>query len=157
MLRLLLLLVATALAGAPAARPTSPPPVSPPPEPPADGPASTAGLVPLQSPAGVTYFVLRPGAGQSPVPGQTVGVHYSGWLQNGTKFDSSVDRGTIFIFPVGVGRVIKGWDEAVLDMKVGEIRQIHVPPALAYGDNGAGGVIPPGATLVFDVELVELR
>ncbi len=126
-------------------------------EAPAGGPTSTAGLVPQSSASGITYYVLRPGAGASPVPGQTVAVHYTGWLQNGTKFDSSLDRATLFTFPVGIGRVIKGWDQSVLEMKVGEKRQIHVPPELGYGDKGAGGVIPPGATLVFDVELVELR
>lgn len=120
-------------------------------------PSAVAGVSEQITPLGVHYFILRPGAGASPQPGQTVGVHYTGWLANGTKFDSSVDRGTLFTFAVGVGKVIKGWDEAVLAMKVGEKRQIHVPPNLAYGDRGAGGVIPPGATLTFDVELVELR
>ncbi|GDX78358.1 peptidyl-prolyl cis-trans isomerase [Deltaproteobacteria bacterium] len=120
-------------------------------------PSNTGGISEQISPSGVHYFILRAGAGASPQPGQTVGVHYTGWLENGTKFDSSVDRGTLFTFAVGVGKVIKGWDESVLAMKVGEKRQIHVPPSLAYGDRGAGGVIPPGATLTFDVELVELR
>jgi peptidylprolyl isomerase len=121
------------------------------------GPESVAGLVEQRSPTGVQFYVLRAGAGASPVPGQTVGVHYSGWLESGIQFDSSVERGKLFVFPVGIGRVIKGWDESVLDMKLGEKRQIHVPPQLGYGENGAGGVIPPGATLIFDVELVELR
>ena len=120
-------------------------------------PSNVGGISEQTSASGIHYFILRPGAGASPQPGQTVGVHYTGWLANGTKFDSSVDRGTLFTFAVGVGKVIKGWDEAVLAMKLGEKRQIHVPPSLAYGDRGAGGVIPPGATLTFDVELVELR
>ncbi|MSQ00860.1 MAG: FKBP-type peptidyl-prolyl cis-trans isomerase [Myxococcales bacterium] len=122
-----------------------------------ESPSSVAALVEQRSASGMKFFVLRPGTGASPQPGQTVGVHYTGWLTTGVKFDSSVDRGTLFTFPAGVGRVIKGWDEAVLDMKVGEKRQIHVPPALGYGAKGAGGVIPPQATLIFDVELVELR
>ncbi len=120
-------------------------------------PSSVAALVEQRSASGMKFFVLRPGAGASPQPGQTVAVHYTGWLTTGVKFDSSVDRGTLFTFPVGIGKVVKGWDEAVLDMKVGEKRQIHVPPELGYGKKGAGGVIPPNATLVFDVELVELR
>ncbi len=124
---------------------------------PAPSPESVAGLVALTSSTGMTYYVLRSGAGGSPVPGQTVGVHYSGWLESGVQFDSSVERGKLFVFPVGIGRVIKGWDEAVLEMKVGEKRQIRIPPHLGYGDKGAGGVIPAGATLIFDVELVELR
>lgn len=120
-------------------------------------PSSVAGLVEQSSPSGLRWYVLRPGTGAKPLAGQTVGVHYTGWLENGTKFDSSVDRGKLFTFPVGVGKVVKGWDEAVLDMQVGEKRQVVVPASLGYGDRGAGGVIPPGATLVFDVELVELR
>ncbi len=141
----------------PAARPEPAPAPAAAPVPAGPQPESVGGLVPQTSASGIRYFVLRAGAGASPVPGQTVGVHYSGWLQNGQMFDSSVERGKLFVFPVGVGRVIKGWDESVLDMKVGERRQIHVPPALAYGERGAGEAIPPGATLTFDVELVELR
>lgn len=119
-------------------------------------PSSVAGLQEQTSASGLRWYVLRPGAGASPMAGQTVAVHYTGWLQDGTKFDSSVDRGKLLTFPVGVGKVVKGWDEAVLDMKVGEKRQIIVPPALGYGERSAG-IIPPGATLIFDVELVELR
>ena len=114
-------------------------------------------MSPQESATGIKFYVLKEGSGDSPAPGQTVAVHYTGWLADGTKFDSSVDKGKLFVFPAGVGKVIKGWDESVLAMKVGEKRQIHVPPAMGYGERGAGGVIPPGATLTFDVELVELR
>lgn len=123
----------------------------------ASAPSSVAGVAASTSPSGLVSYQLAAGTGGSPMAGQTVAVHYTGWLTDGTKFDSSVDRNRPFVFPVGVGKVIKGWDEAVLDMKVGERRQIHVPPELGYGAKGAGGVIPPGATLIFDVELLELR
>jgi FKBP-type peptidyl-prolyl cis-trans isomerase len=120
-------------------------------------PSSVAGLAPVTTASGLLYYVLRAGSGPAPVPGQTVGVHYTGWLETGLKFDSSVDRGQLFAFPVGANKVIKGWDEGVLTMKVGELRQLHIPAALAYGSKGAAGTIPPGANLIFDVELVELR
>ena len=97
------------------------------------------------------------GNGTSPKSGQTVKVHYTGWLQNGTKFDSSVDRGQPFEFIIGVGQVIKGWDEGVSTMKVGGKRKLIIPPDLGYGSRGAGGSIPPNATLVFDVELLGLK
>lgn len=89
-------------------------------------------------------------------PGQTVTVHYTGWLEDGTKFDSSVDRGDPFQFPLGVGMVIKGWDEGVAGMKVGGKRKLTIPSQLGYGAAGAGGLIPPDATLIFDVELLKV-
>ena len=96
------------------------------------------------------------GTGAEATPGQTVSVHYTGWLTNGTKFDSSVDRGQPFVFPLGAGRVIKGWDVGVTGMKIGGKRKLTLPPEMGYGARGAGGVIPPNATLVFDVELLGL-
>ena len=120
-------------------------------------PSSVEGLPEQSTESGIKYWILKEGTGESPSMGQTVAVHYTGWLANGTKFDSSVDKGRLFVFPVGIKKVIRGWDESVLAMKVGEKRQIRVPPELGYGEKGAGGVIPPGATLTFDVELVELR
>jgi peptidylprolyl isomerase len=107
--------------------------------------------------SGLRYVIDRPGTGPAAVQGQMVRVHYTGWMTNGTKFDSSRDRGTPYEFPLGAGRVIKGWDEGVAGMKVGERRTLIVPPELAYGANGYGGLIPPNATLVFQVELVGTR
>lgn len=104
--------------------------------------------------SGLQYIVIEEGEGASPEPGQRARVHYTGWLTNGQKFDSSRDRGEPFVFPVGVGRVIPGWDEGVASMRVGGVWRLIVPPELAYGQRGAGNVIPPGATLVFDVELL---
>lgn len=107
---------------------------------------------------------LAPGTGDEIKSGQTALVHYTGWLYDaaatenkGRKFDSSVDRNEPFEFPVGAGMVIPGWDEGVVGMKVGGKRRLVIPPEMGYGSRGAGGVIPPGATLVFDVELVEIR
>lgn len=107
--------------------------------------------------SGLKYIDLKAGSGPSPKKGQNVLVHYTGWLENGTKFDSSVDRNEPFPFRIGEGQVIQGWDEGVLSMKVGGKRRLIIPPKLGYGARGAGGVIPPNATLIFEVELLDLR
>lgn len=107
--------------------------------------------------SGLQYEELVAGTGAQPQKGQTVQVHYTGWLTNGKKFDSSVDRGQPFQFTLGVGQVIRGWDEGVSSMKVGGKRKLHLPPDLAYGAQGAGGVIPPNADLIFEVELLGIR
>lgn len=109
------------------------------------------------SPSGLQYTIDEPGTGAQPQPGQMVSVHYTGWLTDGTKFDSSHDRGRPIEFPLGQGRVIKGWDEGIAAMRVGEKRTLVIPPVLGYGARGASGVIPPNATLVFKVELVGAR
>ena len=109
------------------------------------------------TPSGLQYAIDRPGTGAQPTPGQKVSVHYTGWLTDGTKFDSSRDRNQPLQFPVGTGRVIRGWDEGVMAMKIGERRTLVIPPDLGYGARGAGGVIPPNATLVFAVELLDAR
>ena len=97
------------------------------------------------------------GTGDEAVTGKSVQVHYTGWLTNGTKFDSSKDRGEPFSFQLGAGQVIRGWDQGVVGMKVGGVRKLTIPPNLAYGEHGAGGVIPPNATLVFEVELLKVQ
>lgn len=106
--------------------------------------------------SGLQYKIVEEGYGVKPLAGQKIKAHYAGYLLNGAKFDASYDRGKPLEFQVGVGRVIKGWDEALLDMKVGEKRMLRIPSSLGYGSRGAGGVIPPDATLVFYVELVTL-
>ena len=108
----------------------------------------------ITTPSGLQYRDLEVGTGETPQTGQTVTVHYTGTLTDGTKFDSSLDRGQPFSFLIGKGQVIKGWDEGVGSMKVGGIRELVIPPDLGYGASGAGGVIPPNATLKFEVELL---
>lgn len=100
---------------------------------------------------------LKAGTGAEAVAGKNVKVHYTGWLTDGKKFDSSVDRGTPFTFSLGAGQVIQGWDKGVAGMKVGGKRKLTIPPSLGYGERGAGGVIPPNATLVFEVELLGIE
>lgn len=134
--------------------------------------AATAAIVPVAAVAqtqgakvttlsGLQVIDSQVGTGASPKTGQTCVMHYTGYLyengQKGKKFDSSVDRGQPFEFPIGTGRVIKGWDEGVATMKVGGKRTLIIPPDLGYGARGAGGVIPPNATLIFDVELLGVK
>ena len=122
--------------------------------------AQTAGST-MTTPSGLKMTDTKVGTGATPKAGQTCVMHYTGWLyQNGAKgqkFDSSRDRGQPFEFPLGMGRVIKGWDEGVATMKVGGQRTLIIPPELGYGARGAGGVIPPNATLIFEVELVGVK
>jgi FKBP-type peptidyl-prolyl cis-trans isomerase len=113
---------------------------------------------PTKKPSGLEYWDIKVGTGATAAAGQQVRVHYTGWLTDGKKFDSSVDRGQPFVFPLGAGQVIKGWDEGVAGMKIGGKRQLRIPPQLGYGARGAGGgVIPPNATLIFDVELLGVQ
>jgi FKBP-type peptidyl-prolyl cis-trans isomerase len=107
--------------------------------------------------SGLKYLDVTVGTGRLAELGDTASVHYTGWLADGKKFDSSVDRKEPFSFRLGAGQVIKGWDEGVLGMKIGGKRKLTIPPQLGYGARGAGGVIPPNATLTFDVELLDLR
>jgi len=104
--------------------------------------------------SGLKYEDLTEGTGAEATKGAMVSVHYTGWLTDGQKFDSSKDRNEPFSFPLGAGHVIRGWDEGVQGMKVGGVRKLTIPPQLGYGVRGAGGVIPPNATLVFEVELL---
>jgi peptidylprolyl isomerase len=110
----------------------------------------------VTTPSGLKYIDEVEGSGATPEAGQTVYVHYTGTLENGTKFDSSRDRNRPFSFRLGAGQVIKGWDEGISTMKVGGQRRLIIPPDLGYGARGAGGVIPPNATLIFDVELLKI-
>jgi FKBP-type peptidyl-prolyl cis-trans isomerase FkpA len=107
--------------------------------------------------SGLKYEDLTPGEGEMAAAGQRVAVHYTGWLTDGKKFDSSVDRDEPFSFTLGKGMVIRGWDEGVEGMRIGGKRKLTIPPQLGYGAAGAGGVIPPNATLVFDVELLAIN
>lgn len=122
--------------------------------------AQTIGSI-MTTPSGLKITDSKIGTGATPKQGQTCVVHYTGWLYEngakGKKFDSSVDRGQPFEFPVGMHRVIAGWDEGVASMKVGGKRTLIIPPELGYGARGAGGVIPPNATLIFEVELIGVK
>jgi peptidylprolyl isomerase len=142
---LIVLAVIAAIAGVAAAAPAD---------------AQTAGK-PMTTPSGLQIIDTKAGTGASPKTGQTCVMHYTGWLYEngvkGKKFDSSVDRGQPFEFPIGTHRVIAGWDEGVATMKVGGKRTLIIPPALGYGAQGAGNVIPPNATLIFDVELLGIK
>ena len=111
----------------------------------------------ITTPSGLIYEDLVEGTGATATAGQTVVVHYTGWLTNGTKFDSSKDRNDPFQFRLGAGQVIAGWDEGVAGMKIGGKRKLTIPPQLGYGARGAGGVIPPNAVLIFEVELLGLK
>jgi peptidylprolyl isomerase len=123
--------------------------------------AMAQGAKPVTTPSGLQIIDSKVGTGASPKAGQTCVMHYTGWLYEngakGKKFDSSVDRNEPFEFPIGRGQVIAGWDEGVASMKVGGKRTLIIPPALGYGARGAGGVIPPNATLIFDVELLGVK
>ncbi|HMU93031.1 MAG TPA: FKBP-type peptidyl-prolyl cis-trans isomerase [Anaerolineales bacterium] len=111
----------------------------------------------MKTQSGLEYIEVEAGTGAQAVAGKTVSVHYTGKFQDGRVFDSSVSRGEPITFPLGRGNVIKGWDEGIALMKVGGKAQLIIPPHLGYGERGAGGVIPPNATLVFDVELVSVQ
>lgn len=107
--------------------------------------------------SGLQYVIIAEGTGDKAVPGKKVKVHYTGKLEDGTEFDSSLKRGQPIEFTLGAGQVIKGWDEGIALMKVGDKRQLIIPPQLGYGAAGAGNVIPPNATIIFDVELVDVE
>ncbi len=111
----------------------------------------------VKTPSGLTYLVTQKGTGRQPKAGETVVVHYTGTLTDGTKFDSSRDRGQPFSFVLGAGQVIKGWDEGIAQLKIGDQAILVIPPTIGYGARGAGGVIPPNATLIFIVELVDIK
>jgi peptidylprolyl isomerase len=123
--------------------------------------AAETAAKPITTPSGLQITDSKVGTGATPQPGQTAVVHYTGWLSEngakGKKFDSSLDRGQPFEFPIGQHRVIAGWDEGVATMKVGGKRTLIIPPQLGYGAHGVGGVIPPNATLIFDVELLDVK
>ena len=112
---------------------------------------------PVVTPSGLKYWDLKVGTGTEAVKGKTVSVHYTGWLTDGKKFDSSLDAGRPLEFRIGAGNVIKGWEEGVAGMKVGGKRKLEIPPALAYGQQGYPGVIPPNSTLVFQIELLGVK
>jgi FKBP-type peptidyl-prolyl cis-trans isomerase len=121
-----------------------------------EGPPPVEGK-PTVTTDGLKIWDVKAGTGDKAISGMDVTVHYTGWLTNGKKFDSSVDRGEPFTFRLGGHQVIKGWDEGVAGMKVGGKRRLEIPPDMGYGSRGAGGVIPPNATLIFDVELLKVK
>lgn len=121
------------------------------------GPFNIEGKEPITTSSGLKYVKIKETEGETPKANQTVFVHYTGYLENGTKFDSSWDRMRPFNFALGQGRVIKGWDEGIANLKVGEKARFIIPSTLGYGEKGAGGVIPPNATLIFDVELIKIQ
>ncbi len=118
---------------------------------------SAGGSDEVTTSSGLRYTDAKVGTGTEATAGKNVSVHYTGTLTNGSKFDSSKDRNQPFVFPLGAGRVIKGWDEGVAGMKVGGVRKLTIPANLGYGAQGAGGVIPPNATLLFEVELLDVK
>jgi FKBP-type peptidyl-prolyl cis-trans isomerase len=120
------------------------------------GPTKVTGA-PTKTADGLEYWDIKVGTGAVAQAGQTVKVNYTGWLTNGKKFDSSIGRGPFEVTPLGSAPVIKGWNEGIIGMKVGGKRQLRIPPELAYGADGYPGVIPPNATLIFDVELLSVR
>jgi peptidylprolyl isomerase len=142
---------------APAATSPASQPTEPTSQPTEAAPPDKAPAALVTTPSGLQYRDDKVGTGASPIERHTVVVNYKGTLTDGTKFDSSYDRNEPFDFKIGVGAVIKGWDEGVMGMKVGGKRHLVIPPELAYGAEGIKGVIPPNATLVFDVELLEVR
>jgi len=122
-----------------------------------EAPVAVADSEFITTDSGLKYYELADGNGPIPEPGQLVAIHYTGWLEDGTKFDSSLDWGQPFIFPLGEQMVIPGWDEVVSTMKVGDQRQLVIPPELAFGEAGIDGLIPPNSTLIFEVELVDIQ
>jgi FKBP-type peptidyl-prolyl cis-trans isomerase FkpA len=146
-----LLFAQTKKSAKPAASPTPAPAAAK-----SKGPDDISGK-PKSTPSGVNYWDTKIGTGKEATTGRSVSVHYTGWLTNGRKFDSSRDRDEAFDFVVGAHQVITGWDEGVVGMKVGGKRQLRIPPAAGYGKAGFGSVIPPNATLIFDIELMDVR
>lgn len=152
------LMMVAALSVTGCSKPAETPVATPPAEQPAEQPAAAPEKGPVTE--DVTELVIKDtkvGNGAEAKSGQSVTVNYTGYLTDGTKFDSSLDAGQPFTFALGAGEVIKGWDEGVEGMKVGGTRTLTIPPAMGYGDQGAGGVIPPGATLYFEVELLAVN